>query len=190
MTLISLFVAAAFGNNFVFFRFLGICPFLGISRRLKAALSMGLAVSFVMVIAGASVWFIQRRLLDPYNLQYLRFVAFILVIASLVQLIEMYMKKKHPGMYKLFGIYLALITTNCAILGLALLNSLLEHSFLESVVFALGAGFGFTLALTIMAGIRERLDISKVPEPLRGIPIALIIAGILALAFGGFTGMI
>jgi len=189
MNLISIFIAAAFVNNFVFYRFLGICPFLGISKKLKSALSMGLAVTFVMVISAIATFLIQTYFLERYGLPFLKYVSFILVIASLVQLIEMYMKKQHPNMYKIFGIYLPLITTNCAILGLALLNSLLGYSIIQTFVFAIGAGFGFTLALTIMAGIRERLEYSNVPEPLRGIPISLIVAGLLALAFGGFSGI-
>ena len=190
MSLVSIFIAAAFVNNFVFYRFLGICPFLGISKRLSAALSMGIAVTFVMVVSSMATWLIQRFFLDPFDLPFLRYVSFILIIASLVQLIEMYMKKKYEKMYNVFGIYLPLITTNCAILGLVLLSSLLGYSFLESLIFALGAGFGFTLALSIMAGIREKLDVSNIPNALKGIPIALIIAGLLALAFGGFSGMI
>jgi electron transport complex protein RnfA len=162
---------------------------LGISKKLKSAVSMGLAVTFVMTIASVFTFIIEKFLLIRYNLPYLRYVSFILVIASLVQLIEMYMKKNHEAMYKIFGIYLPLITTNCAILGLALLNSLFGHNIIQTVIFAFGAGFGFTLALTIMAGIRERLELSNTPEALRGIPIALIIAGLLALAFGGFSGM-
>lgn len=190
VNLFTIFFAAAVVNNFVFYRFLGICPFLGVSRRTRSAVGMGLAVSFVMVIAGIVTWLIQHLILGPLSLPFLQYVAFILVIASLVQLIEMYMKKNRETMYKAFGIYLPLITTNCAILGLALLNVVNGYNFIESLVFSIGAGAGFTLALIIMSGIRERLDLADVPESLKGIPIALIVAGLLALAFGGFSGMV
>jgi electron transport complex protein RnfA len=188
--LFAIFFAAAVVNNFVFYRFLGICPFLGVSRKTNSAVGMGLAVSFVMVIAGIVTWMIQHWVLDPLGLPFLQYVSFILVIASLVQFIEMYMKRYREKMYKAFGIYLPLITTNCAILGLALLNILNNYNFIESLVFSIGAGAGFTLALIIMSGIRERLELADVPEALKGIPIALIVAGLLALAFGGFSGMI
>ena len=150
---------------------------------------MGAAVTFVMVISGVSTWLIQNHLLDRFGLPFLQYPAFILVIASLVQLIEMYLKRYHSDIYKTFGIYLPLITTNCAILGLALLNSILKYNFTESFVYSIGAGSGFTLALIIMAGIREKLEIAPVPKPFRNIPIALIIAGLLALAFSGFTSL-
>ena len=190
VNLFGIFFAAAVVNNFVFYRFLGICPFLGVSRKTSSAVGMGLAVSFVMVIASIVTWMIQHWVLDPLGLPFLQYVSFILVIASLVQFIEMYMKRYREKMYKSFGIYLPLITTNCAILGLALLNVLNNYTFIESLVFSIGAGAGFTLALIIMSGIRERLELADVPEALKGIPIALIVAGLLALAFGGFSGMI
>jgi electron transport complex protein RnfA len=190
MTLIEIFIAAAFVNNFVFYRFLGICPFLSVSKRTDAALGMGVAVTFVMLISSITTWFIQHFLLEPLELPYLRYVAFILVIASLVQIIEIYMRKEQEHLYESFGIYLPLITTNCAILGLVLLNVIKNYNFLESITFAFGAGFGFTLALAIMSGIRERLELAEIPEPLREVPIALIVAGLLALAFGGFAGML
>jgi len=190
VNLFSIFFAAAVVNNFVFYRFLGICPFLGVSRKTRSAVGMGLAVTFVMVVAGSITWMIQHWLLDAFGLPFLQYVSFILVIASLVQLIEMYMKKHQEALYKAFGIYLPLITTNCAILGLALLNVLNNYNFIESLVFSIGAGAGFTLALVIMSGIRERLELADIPDALQGIPIALIIAGLLALAFSGFSGMI
>lgn len=188
--LILIFIGAAFVNNFVFYRFLGICPFLGVSRKTESSLGMGIAVTFVMVIAGTVTWLIQTFILDKFGLPYLQYVSFILVIASLVQLIEMYMKKFQKKLYETFGIYLPLITTNCAILGLALLNIVKGYNFIESLIFAIGAGFGFTLALVIMSGIRERLELADIPSALKGIPIALIVAGLLALAFNGFAGMI
>lgn len=190
MNLITIFIAAAFVNNFIFYRFLGICPFLGVSKRTESAFSMGIAVTFVMVIASIATWVVQHWLLLPLNLPFLRYAAFILIIASLVQIIEIYMRKKQKKLYESFGIYLPLITTNCAILGLVLLNVIKDYDFLESTTFAIGAGFGFTMALVIMSGIRERLELAEIPEPLKGIPIALIVAGLLALAFGGFSGML
>jgi electron transport complex protein RnfA len=188
--LFAIFFGAAVVNNFVLYRFLGICPFMGVSKKTRSAIGMGLAVTFVMVIAGAITWAIYNKILAPFKLEYLQYVAFILVIASLVQFIELYMRKNVNDLYKAFGIYLPLITTNCAILGLALLNVLKGYTLLQSFVFSLGAGAGFTLALVIMSGIRERLELAEIPEPLKGVPIALIIAGLLALAFGAFSGML
>lgn len=185
-----IFFGAAIVNNFVFYRFLGICPFMGVSKKTRSAVGMGLAVTFVMVIAGAITWAIYHFILERFGLYYLEYVAFILVIASLVQFIELYMHKYVEDLYKAFGIYLPLITTNCAILGLALLNILKGYDFVESLVFSFGAGVGFTLALVIMSGIRERLELAEVPEALKGVPLAMIIAGLLALAFGAFVGMI
>ena len=188
--LLMIFFGAAIVNNFVLYRFLGICPFLGVSKKTRPALGMGLAVTFVMVVAGVVTWLIQTFILNRFNLPFLRYVSFILVIATLVQLIEMYMKKHNPVLFKAFGIYLPLITTNCAILGLALLNFVLGHSFIQALVFSIGAGVGFIIALLIMSGIREKLEYAPIPEALKGVPIALIIAGLLALAFTGFSGMI
>ncbi len=190
VNLFAIFFAAAVVNNFVFYRFLGICPFLGVSRKTSSAVGMGLAVTFVMVISGSITWLIYNLLLKPLNLPFLQYVSFILVIASLVQLIEMYMKKHQQAMYKAFGIYLPLITTNCAILGLALLNVVKGYNFIESLIFSIGAGAGFILALVIMSGIREKLELADIPQALKGIPIALIVAGLLALAFNGFAGMV
>ncbi len=187
--LLMIFFGAAVVNNFVLYRFLGICPFLGVSKKTKPALGMGMAVTFVMVIAGMVTWLIQTFILDKFNLPFLQYVSFILVIATLVQLIEMYLKKYNQALFKAFGIYLPLITTNCAILGLALLNFVLGYNFIEALVFSIGAGAGFTMALLIMSGIREKLELAPVPDSLKGVPIALIIAGILALAFMGFSGM-
>lgn len=188
--LFTIFFGAAIVNNFVLYRFLGICPFLGVSKKTKPALGMGLAVTFVMVIAGSSTWLIQTFILDKFGLPFLQYVSFILVIATLVQLIEMFLKRYNQPLFNAFGIYLPLITTNCAILGLALLNFVLGYNLLQALVFSIGAGVGFTIALIIMSGIREKLEFAPIPEPLKGIPIALIIAGLLALAFTGFSGMI
>ena len=190
MELLALFISAILVNNFVLYYFLGICPFLGVSKKIDSAVSMGLAVTFVMTITAVVSWMINHWILIPYKLDYLQIVSFILVIASLVQLVEMFIKKASPALYQSLGIYLPLITTNCAIMGLALLAALKNFSFIKTVVFGVGSGMGFTLAIVLMAGIREQLDLSDVPKPLKGAAIALIVAGIMALAFQGFSGMI
>ncbi len=190
MELLVIFISALLINNFVLSYFLGICPFLGVSNRLDSAFSMGVAVTFVMSIAATVSWLIYYLLLVPYHLEFLQIVSFILVIASLVQLVEMFIRKVSPPLYQALGIYLPLITTNCAILGVALLAVLKKYNFIETVVFAIGAGLGFTLAIVIMAGIREDLEFADVPKPLQGAGITLIVAGILALAFMGFSGLI
>jgi len=190
MELLALFISAILVNNFVLYYFLGICPFLGVSKKIDSALSMGLAVTFVMTITAVISWMINNWILIPYNIGYLQTVAFILVIASLVQLVEMFIRKMSPPLYQALGIYLPLITTNCAIMGLALLAARKNYSFFEAVIFGTGSGIGFTLAIVLMAGIREQLDLADVPEPLKGAGIALIVAGIMALAFTGFSGMI
>lgn len=190
MELIAILISAILINNFVLHYFLGICPFLGVSKKIDSALSMGLAVTFVMTITAVVSWMINHWILIPYNLDYLQIVSFILVIASLVQLVEMFIRKTSPPLYQALGIYLPLITTNCAIMGLALLAALKNYNFIETVIFGFGSGAGFTLAIILMAGIREQLDLADVPEPLKGAGIALIVAGIMALAFLGFSGMI
>jgi len=189
MNYILIFIGAAIVNNFILSYFLGICPFLGVSTDLKKASGMGLAVIFVMMLAGAATWGIYHKILVPYQLQYLQNVAFILVIASLVQFVEMFLKKFIPPLYKGLGIYLPLITTNCAILGLTLFVVIKDYNFVESLFYAFGAGSGFLMALLIMAGIRVRLDSADIPAPFRGAGIALITAGCLALVFMGFSGM-
>ncbi len=190
MELVTLFIGAILINNFVLHYFLGICPFLGVSKKIDAALSMGLAVTFVMSLTAVVSWAINHLILIPYGLDYLQIVSFILVIASLVQLVEMFIRKTSPPLYQAMGIYLPLITTNCAIMGLALLTALKNYDFVEAVVFGVGSGLGFTLAIVLMAAIREQLEVADVPKPLQGAAIALIIAGIMALAFLGFSGMI
>lgn len=190
MELVAIFISAILINNFVLYYFLGICPFLGVSKKIDSAFSMGLAVTFVMTITAVVSWAINHWILIPHELDYLKIVSFILVIASLVQLVEMFIRKISPPLYQALGIYLPLITTNCAIMGLALLAALRDYGFAEAVIFGFGSGLGFTLAIIIMAGIREQLDLADVPEPLRGAAIALIVAGIMALAFMGFVGMI
>ena len=197
-------VSAIFINNFVFARFLGICPYIGVSKQLDSAVGMGAAVMFVMTLASMVTWLIYRYLLSPEpvniffqlfsmqnppDLTFLRTIAFILVIASLVQFVEMVIQKMSPTLYSSLGIYLPLITTNCAILGAAILNIDENYTFIESIVNGFTAGVGFTLALVLMAGIRERLELADIPESLQGIPIAFITAGLMAMAFLGFSGL-
>lgn len=189
-SVILLVMSTIFINNFVLAKFLGICPFIGVSRQLDSALGMGMAVTFVLTISSVVTWFIYAHLLVPYELEFLKTIAFILVIAALVQLVELVLKKSSPALYKALGIYLPLITTNCAVLGAASINVQKGYNLLMSTVFGLGAGLGFTLALILMAGIRERLEECNVPKVLRGAPIAFITAGLISLAFMGFAGMI
>lgn len=190
MNLILIFISAAIVNNFVLSYFLGICPFVGVSKQLSSAVSMGMAVTFVMTIAAAVTWLIYHLILVPFDVVILEYVAFILVIASLVQLVEMFIRKVSKPLYDTLGIYLPLITTNCAILGLALFAVLREYNFIESLIYGVGAGAGFTLALVIMAGIREQLELADVPEHFKGAGITMIVAGSLALAFMGFAGLL
>jgi electron transport complex protein RnfA len=188
--LLIIFIGAALVNNFVLARFLGICPFLGVSKRLETAFGMGMAVIFVMTLASVGTNIVYTYVLLPLGLEFLQIIAFILIIASLVQLVETILQKAVPTLYRGLGIYLPLITTNCAILGLALLNVLKSYNLLRAIIFGLGAGMGFTLALLLMAGIRQRLVFADVPKSLRGVPIALIIAGLMSLAFFGFSGLV
>lgn len=190
MELILIFISAALINNFVLAYFLGICPFIGVSNKISSAFPMGLATTFVMVLTAIASWLIYHLVLVPYHVEYLEYVSFILVVAALVQFVEMVIKKVSQPLYRALGIFLPLITTNCAILGLALFIVLKDYSFVESIFFGVGAGAGFTLAISIMAGIREELDLADVPKSFRGAPITLIVAGLLALAFMGFAGMI
>jgi electron transport complex protein RnfA len=189
MDIFLIFISAAIINNFVLAYFLGICPFLGVSNRIDSAFSMGMAVTFVMAITGPVTYLINHYILIKFGVEYLEYASFIIVIAALVQLVEMFIRKISPPLYRTLGIYLPLITTNCAILGLALFTALRPYNFVQSVVFALGSGAGFTLALIIMAGMREDLDFADVPRPLKGAAITLIVAGFLALAFMGFSGI-
>jgi len=183
-------ISAAFINNFVLSRFLGLCPFIGVSKRMDSALGMGMAVTFVLTLASIITYLIYRYLLVPFNLLFLQTVTFILVIASLVQFVEMFISKTAPALYEALGIYLPLITTNCAVLGAALLNVKDGFNLIESTVNGFGAGFGFTIALILMASIREKLELAKVPESFKGAPITFIIAGILSLIFLCFKGII
>ena len=185
------FISIMIVNNLVFTKFLGICPYLGVSGRIDMAFGMGCAVTFVVTLSGTLTWIIDYCILQPYGLEVMRYVCFILVIAGAVQLVEMYVRKFFPALYDSFGIFLPLITTNCAILGLCLFINLWGIDNLpEAVVLSVGAGLGFTLAICIMAGIRENLQLADVPDCLKGAPITLITAGILTLAFMGFAGMI
>ncbi len=190
MNLMLIFIASVITHNMVLTYFLGICPFIGVSNKMESAIGMGMAVTFVMTLAAMVTWLIYHYLLIPFGVEFLQYAAFILVIASLVQLVEMFIRKMSPELYHALGIYLPLITTNCAILGLTLFAVTREYGFIQSVVFGFGSGLGFTLALLIMAGIREELEFADVPAPLQGAAITLIVAGLLALAFMGFGGLI
>jgi len=183
-------VSAVLVNNYVLMRFLGICPFLGVSKRLKTSIGMSGAVLFVMTMAAVVTWLVYHYILVPFGLTYLQTVSFILVIASLVQLVELALQKLSPSLYKALGIYLPLITTNCAVLGVAVLNIQKEFNLLETIVFAIGAAVGFGLAMVLFSGLRERIELCDTPLPFRGTAIALITAGLLSLAFMGFTGLV
>jgi electron transport complex protein RnfA len=187
--LLTIFIVMAVINNMVLSKFLGLCPFFGVSKKISNAVSMGIAVTLVMLLASASSSVIYNYILVPYNVEFMQIVIYILVIASLVQIVELIIKRTNLNLYNALGIYLPLITTNCAVLGITLINSAENYSILESVVSALGAGMGFTLVLVIMSGIREKLDLADTPASMRGLPIAFITAALLALAFLGFNGM-
>jgi len=188
--LLSIIFIYIFVENFVLQRFFGICPFLGVSRKMETAIGMSMAVVFVMTLATLVTWLLYTFVLVPFNLAYLQIVTFILVIASLVQLVEIVLRKISPTLYQGLGIFLPLITTNCAVMAVALLAVRQEFSFLESVIFAIAASIGFSMALIIMAGIRERLELAKMPDVLQGSAVTLVTAGILSLAFLGFKGML
>ena len=190
MSYIIIIISAVLVNNIVLMQFLGICPFLGVSKRISTAIGMAGAVAFVMVLATIVTYLIQNYVLNRLGLAYLQTIAFILVIAALVQLVEIILKKVSPALYQALGIFLPLITTNCAILGVAILTVQKEFNLMEGVVFAISNAIGFGLALTIFAGIREQLDLQNIPKGLKGTPIALITAGILAMAFMGFSGLV
>jgi electron transport complex protein RnfA len=189
LTYLSIIITAIFINNIIFAQFLGICPFLGVSKRISSALGMGMAVTFVMTIATIVTWLIQMYVLNPLQLNFLQTIVFILVIAFLVQLLEIVMKKTVPSLYQALGVFLPLITTNCAVLGVAILVIQKGYNLMESVTYAVATAIGFTLALWIFAGIREQLELIEIPKGMKGVPIALLCAGILALAFMGFSGI-
>lgn len=180
---------AILANNIVFAQFLGICPFIGVSKNMSSAFGMGMAVTFVMAVATAVTWLLQHYVLQPLGLVYIQTIAFILVIAVLVQMLEIIMKKASPGLYAALGVFLPLITTNCAVLGVAIIVAQKDFGFIHSLVYAISTALGFAMALALMAGIRTRLDLVDVPRSMRGVPAALITAGILAMAFMGFAGM-
>lgn len=182
-------ITAIFVENFVLVKFLGICPFLGVSKKTETAVGMGMAVTFVIGMASVLTWCVDRFLLKPWGLDYLQTIAFIVVIAALVQLVEMFLQKTLPGLYNALGIYLPLITTNCAVLGVALLNMQLEFTLIKALVFGVSAALGFTLAIVLFSGIREQLEFSDIPDFLKGFPIALITAGLVSIAFLGFAGL-
>ena len=189
MEYILIFISAIFVNNIVLSQFLGICPFLGVSKKVNTALGMSAAVAFVMTLATIVTYLIQKSVLDPFGLQYLQTIAFILVIAALVQMVEIVMKKVSPALYQALGIFLPLITTNCAVLGVAILVIQKDFTLLESVVYAFSTAIGFGLALTVFAGLREQLELANVPKGMQGVAITMITAGLLSLAFMGFSGV-
>lgn len=186
----TIFIGMVLINNFILMRFLGLCPFFGVSKKIGSAVSMGVAVTFVMAIASIATWLIRNYILVPFDIEYMDIVIYILVIATLVQIIELFIKKTNANLYFAFGIYLPLITTNCAVLGITLINATEGYSFTGSIVAALGAGLGFTLVLAMMSGIREKLELANTPKSMRGLPIAFITATLLGLAFQGFGGML
>ena len=189
MEYILIFISAIFVNNIVLSQFLGICPFLGVSKKVDTALGMSAAVAFVLTLATIVTWLVQKLVLDAFGLQYLQTIAFILVIASLVQMVEIVMKKVSPALYQALGIFLPLITTNCAVLGVAILVIQKDFSLVESIIYAFSTAIGFGLALTVFAGIREQLELVNVPKGMRGVAITMVTAGLLSLSFMGFSGV-
>lgn len=189
MEYILIFISAIFVNNIVLSQFLGICPFLGVSKKIQTSLGMGMAVAFVLTVATVVTFLLQKCVLDPLGLQYLQTIAFILVIASLVQMVEIILKKVSPALYQSLGIFLPLITTNCAVLGVAILVIQKDFTLIESIVYAFSTAIGFALALVLFAGIREQLAYVNIPKGMRGMPIVLVTAGLLSLAFMGFSGV-
>lgn len=189
MEYLLIFISAIFVNNIVLSQFLGICPFLGVSKKIDTAIGMGAALAFVLTLSTIITWLLQTYILNPMGLQYLQTLAFILVIAALVQMVEIMLKKVSPSLYQALGIYLPLITTNCCVLGVAILVMQKDYSLLESVVYAFSTALGFALALVVFAGIREQLSLVKIPKGMRGMSIVLVTAGLLALSFMGFSGL-
>ena len=187
--ILGILLSAILTENFILVKFYGICPFMGVSKKIDTALGMGMAVTFVMALASAACFAVDRLLLVPLGLEYMQTVAFILVIASIVQVVEMFLKKSVPALYKALGVFLPLITTNCAVLGVVLVNVQKAYDFLPSVINGAAGGIGFTIAIVLFASLRERVDKADCPECFRGYPITLIAAGLLALAFTGFSGL-
>ena len=190
MSLFILFLGAIFVNNFIFSKFLGICPFLGVSKKVETAAGMGVAVIFVITLASAATWVVYNLVLVKLGLEYLYNIAFILIIASLVQFVEMFIKKSSPSLYQALGVYLPLITTNCAVLGVALTNVQKGYNFIQSVVNGIGISVGFLIAIVLLAGIREKIEHNDVPHAFQGSPIVLITASLMSIALFGFSGMI
>jgi len=188
--ILMIMLAAVLTENFIFTKFLGICPFLGVSDKPSTAFGMGMAVTFVMSLSSAATWIVYNSILVRFELEYLKTIAFILIIAALVQFIEMFMKKYFTALYKALGIYLPLITTNCAVLGAALINIDNGYNLINAIVYGAFSAIGFTLAIVIFAGVRERVNFANPPEMFKGVPIALISAGLLAMAFAGFQGVV
>ena len=188
--LIAIFLSMAIINNFILARFLGLCPFFGVSKKLSSALSMGFAVTLVMLIASVATWIINNYILIPFGVEYMNIIMYILVIASLVQMIELFIKRTNLTLYNALGIYLPLITTNCAVLGITLINAKESYSLIESIAASLGGGIGFLLVLIIMSGIREKLEVADTPRSMRGLPVAMLVGMLLGLTFFGFGGMI
>ncbi|MGM0379249.1 MAG: electron transport complex subunit RsxA [Bacillota bacterium] len=189
-SILVILVSSILVNNFVLARFLGICPFLGVSKQVDTAIGMGMAVTFVMTLAGIITYFVQKMILVRLNIEYLQIVAFILVIASLVQLVEIVLQKISPTLYQALGVFLPLITTNCAVLGLALLNIDENLNLIQTIFHSIGAAIGFALAIILFAGIREKLELADVPKPFEGFPIALVTASLMSIAFLGFNGLV
>lgn len=189
MELIGIIIVAIFVNNVVFSQFLGICPFLGVSKKVDTAIGMGFAVMFVLTMATIVTFIVQKGILEQFGLEYLQTITFILVIASLVQMVEIILKKTSPSLYQALGVFLPLITTNCVILGVAILVIQKDYNLLESVIYAVATAIGYAMALIIFSSIREQLALTKVPKTMQGVPIALITAGVLAMAFMGFSGI-
>ena len=189
MELVSLFITSFIVNNIIFSQFLGTCPFLGVSKKIDTAAGMGIAVIFVITLASIITFIVQKAILVPMELEYLQTIVFILIIAALVQFVEMFLKKSAPGLYQALGIYLPLITTNCAVLGVAINNIKFEHTFIESIVYSVGTSAGFMLAIVLFAGVRDKVDNADLPESLKGSAISLITAGLMSVAFLGFSGL-
>ena len=189
-TIFKILISTIFVNNYVFAQFLGICPFLGVSSKVETATGMSVAVTFVVTLASIITYYVQKLLLDPFNLGYLQTIVFILIIASLVQFVEMVIKKISPALYGAMGVFLPLITTNCMVLGVAILNIQSGYNIFEVITNAIGASLGFDLALILLSSLREKLELVDVPEPLKGMPLALIAAGLMSIAFMGFSGLV
>lgn len=189
MELVSLFITSFIVNNIIFSQFLGICPFLGVSKKIDTAAGMGIAVIFVITLASIITFIIQKLILDKLGLEYLQTIVFILIIAALVQFVEMFLKKSAPGLYQALGIFLPLITTNCAVLGVAIINITKEYNFVQAMVNSVGTSVGFMLAIVLFAGVRDKVDNADIPESLKGSSISLVAAGLMSIAFLGFSGL-